>query len=182
MYKYIFYIFKHRSLNSGEAEARTITKGCVECIHAKNLLEGLTGETHNLEVWTDSSSARAISQRLGPGRRAKQFGVWTMWVQQVSTQCILTVNTRRTCCQHMDHKQFLTSRRKARDCSQLRERILDIQERERDGVQGNVRMNTKIAVGKRTYGRQDNSFNQGYLKAGEILLIHLNLHDNIMMT
>ena len=50
---------------AAEAEGKEITKGCVEGIFAKNLLEGLTGEPHKLEHWADSSSARAISQGLG---------------------------------------------------------------------------------------------------------------------
>ena len=52
------------SLSPAKAEAQTITKR----------------ETHNLELWTDSLSARAISQRLGPDRRAKHLEVQTMRV------------------------------------------------------------------------------------------------------
>ena len=50
------------SLSSAEAEAKAITKG-VEGIYARNLLEGLTSETHNLERWRDGSRACAISQK-----------------------------------------------------------------------------------------------------------------------
>ena len=51
-----------------------------ESIFATKFLEVLTCEPSNLELWTDSSSARAISQRLGPGRRATQLEVQTVWV------------------------------------------------------------------------------------------------------
>ena len=37
-------------LSSAEAEAMALTKGCVEGLHAKNFLEKLAGETHNLEL------------------------------------------------------------------------------------------------------------------------------------
>ena len=38
------------SMSSAEAEAMANTKGCVERLYAKNLLERLAGETHNLEL------------------------------------------------------------------------------------------------------------------------------------
>ena len=59
-------------------------KGCVDGIHAKNLL--------HLELWTDSLSSRAISQRLTRGTGAKHLEAHTMWVQQVSKQNILQVH------------------------------------------------------------------------------------------
>ena len=40
-------------------------------------MKGLTCETHNLELWTDGSRARAISKRVGLGRRAKHPEVHT---------------------------------------------------------------------------------------------------------
>ena len=77
------------SLSSTEADAKAIRTGCVEGSCAKNLLEELTGETHNLDFWTDSWSAGAISQRLEPRRRAKHLDVQTKWVQQMPKQDIL---------------------------------------------------------------------------------------------
>ena len=52
------------SLSSTEAEAKAITKGHVEGIYSRNLLEALPGEASKLWIWTDSSSARATSRRL----------------------------------------------------------------------------------------------------------------------
>ena len=68
------------SLSSSESEAKAITKGCVEALYVKHLMELQTARTFKIEVWTDSSSAKAIIQRLGPGRRAKYLEVQTMWV------------------------------------------------------------------------------------------------------
>ena len=68
------------SLSSAEAEAKAITKGCIDGLYAKHLLEHQTARPFKIEVWTDSSSAKAIMQRLGPGRRAKHLEVQTLWV------------------------------------------------------------------------------------------------------
>ena len=53
------------SLSSAESEAKAITKGCIEALYVKHLLEHQTARTFRIEVWTDSSSAKAIIQRLG---------------------------------------------------------------------------------------------------------------------
>ena len=74
-----------------EAEAKAITEECAEGIHAENLLEGVTGEMHNTGR-TDSSSARALSQRRGPRRGAKHLAVQTMWVQHMSKPGTLEVH------------------------------------------------------------------------------------------
>ena len=50
---------------------RRSRKDTVEGIYAKNLLEDLTSETHNSELWINGSSARAISQRVGLGRMSE---------------------------------------------------------------------------------------------------------------
>ena len=68
------------SLSSAESEAKAITKGCIEALCVKHLLEHQTARPFKIEVWTDSSSAKVIMQRLGPGHRAKHLEVQTMWV------------------------------------------------------------------------------------------------------
>ena len=80
------------SLSSAESEAKAITKGCIEALYVKHLLEHQTARTFKIEVWTDSSSAKAIIQRLGPGRRAKHLEVQTMWVQQLSKLGLISMN------------------------------------------------------------------------------------------
>ena len=78
------------SLSSAESEAKAITKGCIEAL--KHLLEHQTARTFKIEVWTDSSSAKAITQRLGQGRRAKHLEVQTMWVQQLNKLGLISLN------------------------------------------------------------------------------------------
>ena len=68
------------SLSSAESEAKAITKGCIEALYVKHLLEHQTARPFEIDVWTDSSSPKANMQRLGPGRRAKHLEVQTMWV------------------------------------------------------------------------------------------------------
>ena len=42
--------------------AKAITKGCIEALYVKHLLEHQTARPFKIEVWTDSSSAKAIMQ------------------------------------------------------------------------------------------------------------------------
>ena len=72
------------SLSSAESEAKAITKGCIEALYVKHLMENEIARPFTVEVWTDSSSAKAILQQSGPGRRAKHLEVQTMWVQQLN--------------------------------------------------------------------------------------------------
>ena len=80
------------SLSSAESEARAITKGCIEALYVKHQ----TARPFKIEVWTDSSSAKAIMQRLGPGRRAKHLEVQTMWVQQLNKIGLISLNKLNT--------------------------------------------------------------------------------------
>ena len=80
------------SLSSAESEAKAITKGCIEALYVKHLLEHQTARTFKIEVWTDSSSAKAIIQRLGPGRRTKHLEVQTMWVEQLNKFGLISTN------------------------------------------------------------------------------------------
>ena len=78
------------SLSSAKSEAKAITKGCIEALYVKHLLEHQTARPFNIELWTDSSSAKVIMQRLGPGRRA----TWQpMWVQQLNKIGLISLNT-----------------------------------------------------------------------------------------
>ena len=80
------------SLSSAESEAKAIAKGCIEALYVKHMLEHQTARTFKIEVWTDSSSAKATRQRLGPGRRAKHLEVQTMWVQQLNKLGLISMN------------------------------------------------------------------------------------------
>ena len=70
------------SLSSGEAEAKGITKGCVELLYIQNLL-AQQGYPMGLEIQTDSSAAKGCMNRLGTGKRMKHLEVQTLWVQQL---------------------------------------------------------------------------------------------------
>ena len=83
------------SLSSAESEAKAITKGCIEALYVKHL-EHQTARPFKIEVWTDRSSAKAIMQRLGPGRRAKHLEVQTMWVQQLNKIGLISLNKLNT--------------------------------------------------------------------------------------
>ena len=80
------------SLSLAESDAKAITKGCIEALYVKHLLEHQMARTFKIEVWTDSSSAQAIIQRLGPGRRAKHLEFQTMWVQQLNKLGLISMN------------------------------------------------------------------------------------------
>ena len=80
------------SLSSAESEAKAITKSCIEASYVKHLLEHQSARPFKIEVWTDSSSAKAIMQRLGPGRRSKHLEVCTMWVQQLKKIGLISLN------------------------------------------------------------------------------------------
>ena len=84
------------SLSSAESEAKAVTKGCIDALFVKLLLEHQTARPFNIEVWTDSSSAETIMQRLGPGRRTKRLEVQTMWVQQLSKIGLISLNKMNT--------------------------------------------------------------------------------------
>ena len=73
-----------------------VTKGCIESLYVKHLLEHQTARPFKIEVWTNSSSAEAIMQRLGPGRKAKHLEVHTLWVQQLSKIGLFSLNKLNT--------------------------------------------------------------------------------------
>ena len=81
---------------SAESEAKAITKGCIEALYVKHLLEHQIERPFKIEFWTDSSSAKATTQRLGLGRRAKHVQVQTMWVQQLNKIGLISLNKLST--------------------------------------------------------------------------------------
>ena len=103
------------SLSSAESEAKAITKGCKEALYVKHLLEHQTARPFKIEVWTGSSSAKAIMQRLGPGRRAKHLEAQTMWVQQLNKTGLFSLNKLNTleCGRFADETRSTSSTRQA---------------------------------------------------------------------
>ena len=82
--------------SSAESEAKAITKGCIEALCVKHLLEHQTARPLKIEVLTDSSSAKAIMLRLGPGHRAKHLEVQTMWAQKLNKIGLISLNKLNT--------------------------------------------------------------------------------------
>ena len=82
------------SLSSAESEAKASTKVCIEALYVKHLLEHQTARPVKIELWTDNSSAKAIMQRLGPGRaerntwRCRRCGF---------NSCTRSASSRSTC-------------------------------------------------------------------------------------
>ena len=104
------------SLSSAESEAKAITKGCIEALYVKQLLEHQTARPFKTELWTDSSSAKAIIQRLGPRRRAKHLEVQAMWGSTVGqarshlAEQVEYAGERGRCDdKHMCHEEFWTN-------------------------------------------------------------------------
>ena len=80
------------SLSPAEADAKNNQKR-LRGRHLRQKNDGGTQRrTAKFGAQTDSSRVRAISHRLGPGRRATHLEVQTVWVQQLSTQDILKVH------------------------------------------------------------------------------------------
>ena len=76
------------------------------------MLEHQTARPSKIEVWTDSSSAKAIMQRLGPARRAKHVEVQTMWVQQLAKIGLISLNQIEyagECCRSADETRSTSS-------------------------------------------------------------------------
>ena len=67
------------SLSSTESEAKAITKGCIEALYVKHLLEHQTARPFKIQFGqTDSRSAKAIDLDHGAGRntgRCRRYGV-----------------------------------------------------------------------------------------------------------
>ena len=59
-----------------------------EALYVKHLLEHQTARPFKNKLWTDSSSAEAIMQRVAPGRRAKHME----WVQQLKKIGLISLN------------------------------------------------------------------------------------------
>ena len=62
------------SLSSAESEAKAITKGCIEALCGKQMLEHQTTRPFKVELWTDSSSSK------------------TIWVQQLNKIGLISLN------------------------------------------------------------------------------------------
>jgi len=78
------------SLSSGEAEVKGITRGAIEGLYVKHLLEQQQHHV-DIEIKTDASAALAMCNRLGVGKRAKHLDIQILWVQQLVRAGILII-------------------------------------------------------------------------------------------
>lgn len=73
------------SLSSGESEAKAITRGAVEGIYMKHVLEQ-QGYVIEVVIKSDASAAIGMLTRLGTGKKVRHLEVQHLWLQQVSRQ------------------------------------------------------------------------------------------------
>ena len=62
------------SLSSADSEAKAITKGCIEALYVKHLLEHQTARPFKIEVWMDSSSAKSHHARAWTRAQSETLG------------------------------------------------------------------------------------------------------------
>ena len=87
------------SLSSAEAEVKAVTKGCIEALYVKHLVDQqVPGGVGNIgiQAWTDSTGAKGMMHRLGPGKRAKHLEIQNLWVQQVVQNGLITMKKIRS--------------------------------------------------------------------------------------
>lgn len=78
------------SLSSGEAEAKALTKGAVEGLYMKHLLEQ-QGYIVDLLLRSDASAAIGAANRLGAGKRMKHLELQDLWIQQLVKSKLITI-------------------------------------------------------------------------------------------
>ena len=78
------------SLSSGEAEFVAMVAGCSEGLLIKHLWQQLTGQLCVLKIRSDSSAARAMTQRQGIGR-VRHLDASLLWIQQKEKEKTVTV-------------------------------------------------------------------------------------------
>ena len=79
-----------QSLSSGEAETKAITKGAIEALYLKHLLEQQGFEVE-IVIHTDASAALGAANRLGAGKRMKHIEIQDLWIQQLIRNKIVRV-------------------------------------------------------------------------------------------
>ena len=72
---------KARALSSGEAEYYAMVTGCAEGLGLQSLAEDLGWKTE-VQIWTDSSAAKAIANRRGLGKLRHVELKW-LWAQDI---------------------------------------------------------------------------------------------------
>ena len=78
------------SLSSGEAEFVAMVAGCSEGLLIKHLWQQLTGQPCVLKIRSDSSAARAMTQRQGIGR-VRHLDASLLWIQQKEKEKVVAI-------------------------------------------------------------------------------------------
>ena len=84
---------KARALSSGEAEYYAMVTGCAEGLGLQSLAEDLGWKTE-VQIWTDSSAAKAIANRRGLGKLRHVELKW-LWVQDIVKEGRVKLKTVR---------------------------------------------------------------------------------------
>eukprot|EP00972_Heterocapsa_arctica_P027285 4010526-Heterocapsa_arctica.AAC.1 len=82
--------------SSGEAEWYSQVTRASEALHLQHVMQFLLDVPIGIELWTDSTSAKAIGVRQGVGK-VRHLDVQTLWLQQKVKQRIIVmrkVNTK----------------------------------------------------------------------------------------
>ena len=82
------------SLSSAEAEVYACSSGCSDAILLSKLISWLNGRATHIHLYTDSSGARGILQRMGVGR-LRHLSCRILWLQQLianGTICVAAVS------------------------------------------------------------------------------------------
>ena len=79
------------ALSSGEAELYAINSGTAECLALRNLMLELGFATKiSMTLSTDSSTARAMTARVGHSKRTRHMHVRHLWIQELVTSHALS--------------------------------------------------------------------------------------------
>ena len=78
------------SLSSAEAEVYACSSGCSDAILLAKLLSWLNGKATHIHLYTDSSGARGILQRMGVGR-LRHLSCRILWLQQLINNGVVCV-------------------------------------------------------------------------------------------
>lgn len=78
------------ALSTAEAELSAMTRGTVEGIYVRNLLRFFAEEA-TLEVETDSSAAKAVTNRLGAGKKLRHVECQHFFIQSLVREGVITV-------------------------------------------------------------------------------------------
>ena len=70
------------SLSSAEAEVHACSSGCSDAILLAKLLSWFNGKATHIHLYTESSGARGILQRMGVGR-LRHLSCRILWLQQL---------------------------------------------------------------------------------------------------